>query len=245
MQKGDESMRPYRLAVCEDDKIVRDGICTFCGQTLTEEKISHEVAGFSSAEALEQAIKQEGQKFDLLILDILLEKKTGMELALDIRKWDEKVSILFITGYEEYIGKGYDVHAVHFLLKPLNWTKFKQILLEDWKKRHRPDTLVLQKGRSSLRIPLQEILYAEADKNHAVRFILTEGEEKFPISLSELEQMEPGGQLIRCHNSYLVNMDHVRRLEKQDFFLDNGKKVPVSRKYLKQCQEKILSYFTQ
>lgn len=57
--------------------------------------------------------------------------------------------------------------------------------------------------------------------------------------------MEPGGQLIRCHNSYLVNMDHVRRLEKQDFFLDNGKKVPVSRKYLKQCQEKILSYFTQ
>ena len=43
-------IHPYRLAACEDDQIVRDGICRFCGETLTEENIAHEIASFSSAE---------------------------------------------------------------------------------------------------------------------------------------------------------------------------------------------------
>lgn len=53
--------------------------------------------------------------------------------------------------------------------------------------------------------------------------------------------MASGGPLIWCHNSYLVNMNQVRRLDRQNFILQNGKKIPISRKYLKVCQEKLVS----
>lgn len=228
-------MYQYRMAVCEDDETVREGICGFCDRILTEEQIPHQIAAFFSAEELEACLAEnrgsDEPAFHLLILDILMGEKTGMELAMELREEDDATGIIFITGCEEYMGMGYDVQAIQFLVKPLNWEKLKKALLNDWRK----------KGRQSLQLPLSEILYAEADGNHGIRIILKEGEEGFPVSLSELEEMASGGPLIRCHNSYLVNMNQVRRLDRQNFILQNGKKIPISRKYLKVCQEKLVS----
>ena len=78
-------MQKYCLAVCEDDKIVRDEICRICDRTLTEENIEHDIIPFSSAEKLENVLKRSEQSFDLLVLDIKLENKTGLELAKEIR----------------------------------------------------------------------------------------------------------------------------------------------------------------
>lgn len=238
-------MYPYRLAVCEDDPVVLEGICRFCGGVLTEEHIAHEITAFSSAEELEEAIKSEKKAFHVLILDIKLEKKSGMELAQELRQSDEKTSIIFITGYEEYMGMGYEVQAAQFLIKPLAWDKLRTALVREWKQRHRPRVLLLQKGRQSLQLPVDEILYAEADGKHGVRMILKEGRESFPASLTELEEKTPDGQLLRCHNSYLVNLNHVRRLEQQAFILDGGEKLPVSRKYWKRCQEMLIAYINR
>lgn len=238
-------MYQYRMAVCEDDETVREGICGFCDRILTEEQIPHQIAAFSSAEELEACLAEnrgsDEPAFHLLILDILMGEKTGMELAMELREEDDATGIIFITGCEEYMGMGYDVQAIQFLVKPLNWEKLKKALLNDWRKKGRQDLLLIKKGRQSLQLPLSGILYAEADGNHGIRIILKEGEEGFPVSLSELEEMASGGPLIRCHNSYLVNMNQVRRLDRQNFILQNGKKIPISRKYLKVCQEKLVS----
>ena len=110
-------MYQYRMAVCEDDETVREGICGFCDRILTEEQIPHQIAAFSSAEELEACLAEnrgsDEPAFHLLILDILMGEKTGMELAMEIRE----------------------------------------------------------------QLPLNEILYAEANGNHGVRFILKNGEE--------------------------------------------------------------------
>ena len=233
-------MYPYRLAVCEDDPVVLEGIGRFCGEVLTEEQIAYEITAFSSAEELEAAIKGKEQAFHLLLLDIKLENKSGMELAQELRRYDERTSIIFITGYESYMGMGYEVQAAQFLTKPLSWDKLRTALLREWKQKHCPRTILLQKGRQSLRILTDEFLYAEADGRHGVRMALREGCEHFAISLTELEEKIPGESCLRCHNSYLVNLNHVRRLEQQTFLLDCGETVPVSRKYWKKCQEALV-----
>lgn len=233
-------MHKYLLAVCEDDLVVREEICRYCNEVLDGEGITHQITEFSSAEELEETMETDGQSFHLLILDIKLGKKSGMELAQELRKRDEATSILFVTGYDEYMEQGYEVQAVQFLVKPLIFEKLRAALLRDWRQKHRPNTLVLQKGRQSLQMPIPDILYAEADGKHGARMILQDGEERFPASLAEVEQAS-FGQMVRCHKSYLVNLNHVRKIDRQTCVLDNGQKLPISRKYLKLCQEKMVA----
>ncbi len=239
-------IHPYRLAVCEDDQIVRDGICRFCGETLTEENIAHEIASFSSAEELEAFLETGEQGFDLLVLDIKLEEKNGLELAKEVRRRNDRVSILFITGYEEYALAGYEVQPVHFLLKPLDWEKLREILLKDWRQKHRAQTVLLEKGRRKIRLAVHSILYVETDGSHGVQIILEDGSVKFPAGMGELEGMLPKGQFVRCHNSYIVNPGRVQECTRQSFYLDDGEhKLPVSRKYLNACQKAFVSYKNQ
>ena len=65
--------------------------------------------------------------------------------------------------------------------------------------------------------------------------------ESFPVSLAQLEEQTEEKQFIRCHNSYLVNLRHIRRLDNQNLILDNGQELPISRTYLKQCQEMLIA----
>lgn len=239
-------MQKYCLAVCEDDKIVRDEICRICDRTLTEENIEHDIIPFSSAEKLENVLKRSEQSFDLLVLDIKLENKTGLELAKEIRSRDEKVSILFITGYAEYALEGYEVQPIQFLMKPVNWNDLKRALMTDWRRNHRPKTVFLEKGRKKVRLNLSSILYVEPDGSHGVRIILTDGSVRFPAGMAEMEQLLPERQFMRCHNSYIVNMEHVRECSGQSFQLDyGGQKLPVSRKYYNDCQNAFVSYKNQ
>ncbi len=238
-------MHKYRLAVCEDDKIVRDEICRVCDETLTEEKIDHEITSFSSAEQMEKIFQSKGQVFDLLILDIQLENKTGMELAKEVREWDEKVSILFITGYTEYAVKGYSVRPIQFLLKPLDWEELKRAVMTDWRLNHRPQTLLLEKGRRRLRLPITSILYVETDGKHGTLIILKDGKIEFPARLTEMGELLPAGQFVRCHNSYIVNLEHVQEAARTFFCMDNGEKIPISRKYYSACQNAFISYINR
>ena len=233
-------MYPYCVAVCEDDELVREEIRSFCGRVLSEERIEHEISVFSGTKELEDRLRENSGRYHLLILDIMMDGKTGMELAEELRAQSDDISFIFVTGYEEYLAEGYEVQPVHFLLKPIVWEKLRKALLTDWRQKHSRQTVVLRKGRQNLRLSVHSILYAETDGRHGTRLILSEGEDRFPAGISELEQMLPAGQFIRCHNSYLVNMDHVRRIDRQDFCMDDGRRLPISRKYLAPCREAVV-----
>ena len=233
-------MYPYYIAVCEDDEIVREQIRDFCNAVLDEEEIEHQISLFSSAEELEREIFENNGRFHLLILDIMLDQKTGMELAKELRRKSDDLSFIFVSGYEEYLAEGYDVQPVHFLLKPIVWEKLRKALLTDWQQKHGRQTMVLQKGRQHLRLPIHSVLYAETDGKHGTRLILQDGEERFSAGISELEHLLPEGRFIRCHNSYLVNLDHVRRIDRQEFCMDDGQSLPISRKYIARCREAVV-----
>ncbi len=240
-----ERLYGYHIAVCEDDPFIRDRICQVCEETLSEEKIDYEIIPFSDAEQLEAILDKEGEIFDLLILDIKLQNKSGMKLAEELREKENRVSIIFVTGYETYLAKGYEVQPVHFLLKPLKWEELRKAVLTDWKLNHRPRMILLEKGRRKLRLPLDAVLYAEPDGNHGTRIILKDRIAEFSAGITELTGMLPEGQFIRCHNSYVVNLEHVEGVSWLSFQMDNGEKIPISRKYYNVCQNAFISYMNR
>lgn len=238
-------MGTYCLAVCEDNKEIQKEICRLCGEILTEAQIPHEIKAFTDADELEQFLEERGQIFDVLLLDIELGRKSGMELAKELRIKKDRVSIIFLTGHEKYLREGYSVQPIQFLIKPLKKEELAEALHTDWELNHRPKTVLLQKGSRSLSLPLSSVCWAETSGNHNIRIILEAGDEEFPISLSELEILLPYGQFARCHNSYLVSLAHVREFKRAALYMDNGREVPVGRKYYKKIQEKFVSYINQ
>lgn len=238
-------MNEYRLAVCEDDRTIRETVCRFCNEILEEAGIPHEIAAFSQVEEVEVLLAAKEKQIHLLILDIETGNKTGVELAKEMRDRDDQRSILFITGYEKYLPVGYEVRPIQFLLKPINWEKLKKAVLTDWRLHHSPKMLILQKGRQTVRIPFRTVLYVEAMENHRVKIGMEDGNEVFQSGLLELEKLLPADRFLRCHKSYLVNLDHVKRIDKTSFILDNEHRIPIGRTYHKISREAVFSYVTK
>lgn len=238
-------MQTYRIAVCDDDPISREEICRTCREILTEEGIAYTIEAFPDGESLENTLEQKRQAFDLLILDIQMKEISGMDLAKTLRARDDRVSIVFVSGNEQYLREGYQIQPIHFLLKPLDREQMREALRIDWKLNHRPNTVFLEKGTRRLVLRLDQMVYAETNGNHGTRFILKDQEPKeFPMGLTELERRFPPDRVIRCHNSYLVNLMHVREMKNTAFLMDNDLCVPIGRKYYSKCQGRFIDYIS-
>lgn len=233
----------YQIAVCEDDAAVREPLCRMCSEILEHMDISHEVTPFSNAEALESAMTA-GARFDLLCLDILMDGKTGMELARQLRERDDKTSILFITNSEEFLREGYEVRPIHYLFKPVDREQLARALETDLRLHHRPDSVTIRAGASVTVLPLDELLYVES-RDHLTVVKLEQGERSFRIRLSDMEELLPKDRFCRCHNSYLVNMRRISKLDRKGLVLENGEWVPIGRSYYKAAQEKLVRFLNQ
>ena len=230
----------YRVAVCEDDANLRSGLCGQCRELLAGLAAEHEVVPFSSAEELGAALAG-GARFDLLCLDIFLAEQSGMELAHEVRKWDEQVSILFITSSTEFLLEGYGVRPIQYLLKPVKREALEEALLTDLRLNHQPRTVTLKVRGKTAVLPLAEIRYVES-QNHGCLLHMVREDQSFALGLAQVEQLLPRNQFCRCHNSFLVNLAHIKELAGREIVLTDGARLPVGRRYAGQFQSEFVRY---
>lgn len=166
--------------------------------------------------------------FDLLLLDIEMGKMNGIELARCIRERDGRVQLVFITGYPDFIAEGYDVSALHYLMKPVCREKLWQVLdrAADAIGR-RPRAILLPVGKETVRVIAEGIRYAES-QGHYVTVYTAEGAFRCRMTVSELSDLLGKG-FARCHRSFLVGLRHVSRITKASVFLDDGTELPLGR----------------
>lgn len=230
----------YRIAICEDVDALRQNLLDMCERILSRMGVEHELLAYSSAEALTQALDM-GERFQLLCLDILMPGKSGMELAHDIRQWDEKTSILFISASSDYLLEGYSVHPIQYLLKPVDEGALERAIADDLRLHHQPDTVAVSANGRTIVFPLSDILYIES-RNHGCVFVLSEEEHFFWMSMIQAEALLPKDQFCRCHNSFLVHLTKVVWIDNRNVALVGERRLPVSRRYTKQFQSQLLRY---
>ena len=237
-------MECYRLAICEDDNAIRKELSALCRDILMEDGIGHEITEFCSADALDCVLKEESAPFDLLILDIQMDGMSGMELAKSLRQRGNRVSILFVTGCEDYLPEGYGVQPVHFLLKPVSRGALAGALRTDWNLNHKPKTVTMRFGGRTVSLVLADIRYIES-YNHSIVVHQADGNRTYLLSLSELEKQLASKQFCRCHNSYLVNLDYVEEIGRTKLMLRDGSSIPVGRTYYKLLQSAFVCFLNQ
>src|SRR5699024_2988928 len=119
------------------------------------------------AEALEGALEA-GASFDLLCLDIMLQDKTGVEMAQAFRTRDDQTSILLISSSREFLKEGYSVRPLQYLYKPVDPRELEEVLRTDLRLHRRAARLTLSLGGKTRVLPLSELLYVESQNHNAV-----------------------------------------------------------------------------
>lgn len=197
---------------------------------------------FSSAEAFLFRYSED-KLWDILLLDIEMISMDGVSLAKKIRQDNESVQIVFITGFAEYISEGYEVSALHYLMKPVKKEKLfavmdRAVLAMDKAER----AILLPINGEMLRLSVSLVQYVEAFA-HTVSIATSTETIQVKMPISEIEKML-GEYFVRCHRSYLVGLKYISRISKTEVILDNGKILPLSRNAAPIVHKAFVSYYT-
>ncbi len=231
-----------KIAVCDDSGIDREYIkkllSAWCKKNghiaLTEEFPSGESFIFRHAE---------DKSFDILLLDIEMEGIDGVKTAESLRASDSRLKIVFTTGYPEFVSRGYDVAALHYLLKPITEEKLFPVLDRAAAELDSDSgALILQTDLGLVRLKHSDIIFAEVF-SHSVHIATKNGTVEYSKPLCELEN-NLGQGFVRCHRSYLVNLGHIARLTKTEIILDGGKAIPLARNAAAEVHRKFIRYYT-
>lgn len=232
----------YRIAICDDNprdaRIVQNLLNHWAGERNT--LIRTEI--FPSAESYLFRYAED-KDWDILLLDIEMGTMDGVTLAKHIRQENETVQIVFITGFADYLAEGYEVSALHYLMKPVSEVKLSAVLdraVSALRKTER--VILLPVGGEMLRLPVSQVQYVEAF-SHTVAIITGTDTLRIKMPISEIEKLLGEG-FVRCHRSYLVGLKHISRLSKTEVTLDSGKALPLARSAAASVHKAFISYYT-
>lgn len=240
MPEKSDSM--IHIAICDDEAADRRQTEILVKEIMGDEGIIAATSTYESAEPLLTAIKS-GVRFDILLLDVMMDNLDGMELAAALRELGDDTSIVFISSNREMALRGYEVEAARYLGKPLERPRLKEALLFCVKKLQEKKEILLPTRRGQRSIPYSQIVFGEA-VDRVTRLTLSDGAEEVTLKFSQLAEQLPERQFVLCHRSYFVNLDYASYLRSRELELSTGAVLPVSKYRLEELQRRMVSYFS-
>ena len=195
---------------------------------LSSRQVYRVIDTYTSGEAFLE--NSPSKSYDLVFLDILMEGISGIEVARKIRETDSECLLIFISSSKEYALQGFEVRAFDYLLKPLSEERFQKTmdLCQNELAKH-IRYIEVKESRTLVKIPLNEIIYTDY-YNHYIQIHtaarLIRSYQQFDV-FSPLLLCYP--QFLCCYRNCIVNMDHVDSVDKHDFVMENGERVPITR----------------
>jgi DNA-binding LytR/AlgR family response regulator len=231
-----------KLAICDDDPVQIKLLSSLVTKWAARSGFPVSVHTFGSAEAFQFAWSED-QSFEVLLLDIQMPGQNGMALARDIRKADERLEIIFITGFLDYISEGYEVAALHYLMKPVNEEKLYACLDKACQReKTEAKTLLVESGGAQVRIRQDEILYLEAFA-HSVAIVAVASQLEVNEGIGALEKRLEPCLFVKPHRSYFVGLRYVRKIGKTALELDKGTVIPVSRRLYPDVNKAFIKFY--
>ncbi len=217
----------YNIAICDDAKADIEYIASLVNRWAEKEKIAIELSTFSSAEGF--LFQYEEQKnFQILLLDVEMHGMSGIDLAKKLRREKNQLEIVFITSHFELSGEGYEVDALHYLVKPIAQSKLAEVLSKAVQRLAvEPPSVIIHCDGETVRLYEQDIRYVEAFMHYIViyaqgrEYRLKEKISAFAGRLSE--------DFYQTHRSYIVSLKKIVRISRSSVCLEDGTELPLAR----------------
>ena len=233
-----------KIAICDDDSFMVKDIKSRTEAYFKETCVECKITTFDDGEPLVQTYNSCDKPFDITILDMKLKRMNGDDASKMIRSLDQDVILIFISSWISYAVFGYEVNAHRFI--PKDGEKSNDDLTGALESAYqlmqsRKQYMLIHQHNGIVRIELREILYIEAlNKNLMVHCI--DDVYRFSAKLGLIEKELENSNIMRCHRSYLVNVEHITAVKKDFLQLTGGKEIPVSRPYRKLMLDRLTDY---
>lgn len=231
----------YRIAVVEDEQQYRDEVCQYIEQYATEHQLKFDVTTYTDG----QEIVDDAQKhYDIIFFDIEMTQLNGMDAAKVIRERDVNVVMVFITNMAQYAIEGYEVGALDFVLKPIDYYGFSfrlaRALGRVQKKQGNLEFAINTPGGIK-KLNSNDIYYIEIENRFLV-YHTAEGDFSQRGTLQSAEEMFQNYHFVKCNHWYLVNLKYVTEIEENIVHVA-GSRLEISRRnrahFLKEVTEYI------
>lgn len=217
----------YHIAIVEDEAEFSAQLQEYLKKYQEENDIRFKVSVFSDgAEILEDY----QQLYDIILLDIEMPRVNGMDAAEQIRKMDSDVTLMFITNMASYAIRGYEVGALDFVMKPINFYTFSMKLTRVLKrtKQKEQQQILLTLPNGVKKFGVNQIYYVEV-QNRMLHYHTDAGEYVVRGTMQSVEQMLLPYPFIKCNHWYIVNLKHVSEVRKNTAVV-GGQELEVSRR---------------
>jgi len=238
-EQGDSMIH---IAIVEDESLYLEQLLDHIETYKKESGQEIKVSTFRDGEDIVEKYKA---GYDIILMDIQMRFMDGMTAAEKIRQMDQEVIIMFITNMSQYAVRGYEVDALYYILKPVHYFDFSQKLgraIGRMKKREE-HYIAIPVADGIQKIEVSTIYYIES-QGHDLIYTTSNGEYKSKGRLSDLESTLEGYGFFRGNKGYLINMNHVEGMRK-DNCLIGGMLIPVSRLRKSKFLEALAQYMSE
>ena len=180
--------------------------------------------------------------FNILFMDIEMPGRNGIETSAYVREKDKNALIIFITDHKEYVYEVFDVLPFRFLIKPVTREALNLVMKKAFEHFNlTKQVFFFKQNKTQLQVAFDEIIYFEGNLRK-VRLVTTGGEYDFYGKISEVVKKLDGNLFLQIHNSYIVNMDQIRKISESVVLLKSGITLPISKKYREYVRQKHIQY---
>ncbi len=228
-----------RLAICDDNDIERELLHTLLQKYFSETSVRCEFTLYDRGNSLYYDVT-EGINYDIIFLDLFMGDSFGMSIAQKLRDFSYKGKIIFCTVSGDYALESYNVFASGYILKPYSSDDIRRTL-DRFLPEYQCDSYQIKQKSRIVYIPLNEIMFVESDNTKCILHRTENREYVIYKKLTQIEEELNDPRFLRCHQSYLVNMNYVREAD-DVFHLQSGDEVLIRQKSKKDIQKQFLEY---
>lgn len=230
------------IAIVEDERSYVKQLIEYIDRFKQEFSREIKVTVFSDGDEIAENYTAD---YDIILMDIQMRFMDGMTAAEKIRELDGDVAIMFITNMTSYAVKGYEVDALDYIVKPVEYFSFSQKLLRavERVKRREESYIMIPVENGIQKIPLEELYYVESF-GHQLIYVTKKGRFASRGVMKQVEvQLMPKG-FFRNAKSYLVNMKYVEGIS-EGYCVIHNEKLQISRQKRKEFMEVLLNYMSE
>lgn len=238
----------YQIAICDDEEIELDKI----EQMLKEYQAKCvgaelSIRRFVNSEDIFLQITTENYQPDLILADIYMPGASGIEMARKLRNMGITCIIVFMTSSQDHALEAFGVDAFSYLVKPVSKEMFFPTLDKVMKDlgKNQPQYILLQTSNNGvLRVKLTDIIFCEAQRKIQCVYLKENESIYLKMTMTKLfEMLCPYKRFVKLGVSYIVNMEHIERLDAQTLLLDCGKEIFIPRGSHKELRYKYFEYY--
>lgn len=222
------------IAICDDDNDIIDMLKAAISEYSTAHSIEFNVQSFKCGEKL----LEYKSNFDMVFLDIEMSGIDGLKTAQLFRQIDRQAKIVYVTNHSEFALRSYAVHPFDFVVKPFNKERIFSVLdeLSRYLSENTENEAVIQlKGEDGpLLLSLKNIYVFEYTGNRRITVYTKSEKYRIKGSLSDIFALVNSESFVSPHKSFIVNMEHIDKLNIFTLYTTNGIEVPVAQKKLKE-----------